>query len=118
MNIVTFPGLNLEFEFSRVAFSIFGISIYKYAVCIVIGIIVSLILCRLSKEKFEVNYNFLLENIIIGIFFGTIGARLYYVLFNLDYYLNNFSEIFNFRKRWTSHLWWPYFGSNCNNNKL
>ena len=118
MNIVTFPGLNFEFEFSNVAFSLFGISVYKYAVCIVLGIILSLILCKISREKFDVDYNFLLENVIIGIFFGIIGARFYYVLFNLDYYVNNFREIFNFRKRWTCYIWWSYLWSCCNNNKL
>ncbi len=97
MNIVKFPGLNLEFEFSRIAFSIFGISIYKYAVCIVLGIIVALMLCRFSKEKFDIDFNFVLENSIIAIIFGTIGARLYFVLFNLDYYSKHISEIFNFR---------------------
>lgn len=97
MNIVKFPGLNLEFEFSKIAFSIFGISVYKYAICIVIGVVISLILCKLSKEKFDVDYNFLLENAIIGILFGTLGARLYYVVFNLNYYLNNIHEILNFR---------------------
>lgn len=97
MNIVKFPGLNLEFEFSKIAFSIFGVSIYKYAICIVLGVIVALILCRLAKEKFEIDYNFVLENTILAIIFGTIGARLYFVLFNLEYYLNHISEIFNFR---------------------
>lgn len=97
MNVVTFPELNLSFEFSKVAFSIFGISIYKYAVCIVLGIVVALILCKLNKEKFEVEYAFILENTILGIIVGTIGARLYYVLFNLDYYASNLKEIFNFR---------------------
>lgn len=97
MNVVKFPGLGLEFSFSEIAFTIFGNEIYKYAVCIVIGIVVALILARVSKEKFNVDYNFLLENSILAIIFGTIGARLYYVLFNLDYYSKNLAEIFNFR---------------------
>ena len=97
MNIVRFPGVGLEFEFSKVAFSIFGVSIYKYAMCIVLGIVVALILAKLSKNKFNIDYSFVLENTIIGIIVGTLGARLYYVLFNLDYYLNNVGEIFNFR---------------------
>lgn len=97
MNVVTFPGLNLSFEFSKVAFSIFGIAVYKYAVCIVLGIIVALILCKLNKEKFEIDFTFILENTILGIVFGTIGARIYYILFNLDYYANNLGEIFNLR---------------------
>lgn len=97
MNVVRFPGIGLEFEFSKVAFSIFGVSIYKYAMCIVLGIVVALILARLSKNKYDIDYSFVLENTIIGIIVGTLGARLYYVLFNLDYYLNNLGEIFDFR---------------------
>lgn len=97
MNVVTFPGLNLSFEVSKVAFSIFGISIYKYAVCIVLGIVLALVLCKLAKQKFDIKYNDVLICTVLGIIFGTIGARLYYVIFNLDYYSQNISEIFNFR---------------------
>ena len=35
MNLVRFPGLNLELNISRIAFSIGEMHIYKYAVCIV-----------------------------------------------------------------------------------
>lgn len=97
MNVVTFPGLNLSFEFSKIAFTMFGASVYKYAVCIVLGMIVALVLCALNKEKFNIDYEFILENSILGIFFGIIGARLYYIIFNLEYYINNPSEILNFR---------------------
>ena len=51
MNVVKFPGLDLSFEFSKIAFMIFGISVYKYAVCMVLGIVVALVLCKLNKEK-------------------------------------------------------------------
>lgn len=97
MNIVTFPGLNLKFEFSPIAFHIFEIDVYKYAVCIVLGILVALILCKLSKEKYDVEFDFAVENLIIGIVFGVIGARLYFVLFKLDYYSQNLSKIFQIR---------------------
>ena len=97
MNVVTFPGLNLSFEFSKIAFTVFGISVYKYAVCIVLGIIVALVLCRINKEKFGIDYEFILENSILGLFFGIIGARTYYIIFNLGYYINNPTEILNFR---------------------
>ena len=36
-----------------------------------------------------------------GLIFGILGARIYYVLFNLDYYLNNLTEIF---KIWNGGL--------------
>lgn len=97
MNVITFPGLNLKFEISKIAFSIFGIPIYKYAVCIVLGILIALFLCKISKEKFEIKYDDVLMCAVLGIFFGVIGARLYYVIFNLEYYSQNILEIFNIR---------------------
>ncbi len=97
MNVVTFPGLDLSFEFSKIAFTVFGISVYKYAVCIVLGIVVALVLCRINKEKFDIDFEFILENTILGLIFGIIGARIYYIMFNLEYYINNPSEILNFR---------------------
>lgn len=36
MEKVLFPGLGLEFNISRIAFQIGNITIYKYAVCIVL----------------------------------------------------------------------------------
>lgn len=97
MSVITFPGLNLKFEVSKIAFSIFGISIYKYAVCIVLGILVALVLCKISKQKFEIKYEDVLMCTVLGLFFGIIGARLYYVIFNLEYYSQNVLEIFNLR---------------------
>ncbi len=97
MNVVTFPGLNLSFEFSKIAFTILGVPVYKYAVCIVSGILIALLLCKLNKEKFNIEYDFILENTVLAMFFGIIGARIYYVLFNLEYYINNFDQILNFR---------------------
>ena len=97
MEIVNFPGLGITFQFSKIAFKIFGIEVYKYAVCIVLGILVALLLARLSKKKFDVDFSFTLEASIFAIIFGTIGARLYYVLFNLSYYTKNPKDILNFR---------------------
>lgn len=97
MNVITFPGLNLRFKISKIAFSIFGISIYKYAVCIVLGILIALFLCKISKEKFGIKYDDVLVCTVFGIVFGVIGARLYYVVFNLGYYSKNILEIFNIR---------------------
>ncbi len=97
MNIVRFPGFNLELNVSKYAFQIGNISIYKYAVCIVLGIIVGLILSKLSKEKFEIDYDLVIEVLIGSIVFGLIGARLYYILFNLNKYIENPIKIFALR---------------------
>ncbi len=41
INTVTFPGLGLEFELNRVAFSIFGHNIYWYGVIIAVGFLLA-----------------------------------------------------------------------------
>ena len=94
MNIVGFPMLGLEFSFSKVAFTIFGLQVYKYAVCIVLGIALALILMKISKVNFGIKYEDVLKCAIWTIIFGTIGARLFYVIFSFGWYKNNLGEIF------------------------
>ncbi|WP_022819041.1 prolipoprotein diacylglyceryl transferase [Fusobacterium russii] len=60
-----------------------------YALAFIIGIYIAKKMARERNfdEKIIDDYAF------IAIISGLIGGRLYYVLFNLDYYLNNLSEI-------------------------
>ena len=51
MNIVTFPGLNLIFNISRIAFSINSIHIYWYAILIVLAIIIGIIIFKINDRK-------------------------------------------------------------------
>ncbi len=97
MNVVKFPGFNLILNVPQFAFEIAGIKIYNYAICIVLGIIVALMLCRLNKTKYEIEFDEVLEYMIYALIMGIIGARIYYILFNLEYYKNNVSQILNFR---------------------
>ena len=97
MSLIKFPGLNIEFNVPTIAFELFGINIYYYAICIVLGIIVALILCKISKEKFNIEFDKVLEIMFWAIIIGYIGARLYYVIFNLSKYLQEPSKILNFR---------------------
>ena len=95
--MINFPGLGLNFNVPQIAIKIFGVNIYWYAICIVLGIVVALIICSESKEKFNVKFDFLFECIMYAILCGIFGARLYYVLFNLDYYLENPTNILKIR---------------------
>ncbi len=52
-----------------------------------------LIIFKESKKK-NVPDNYLTNLIFYGLIIGILGARLYYIIFNLDYYLNNPSQIF------------------------
>lgn len=97
MNIVRFPGLGINLEISKIAFSIFGIDIYNYAFCIILGIVVALFFCKISKDNYYIKFDAALEIIIIALIVGIIGARLYFVIFNLEYYLKNPIQIINIR---------------------
>lgn len=94
MNSVGFPGLGINLELNRIAFSIFGANVYWYALCIVTGMLLAILLCFLSKEKFGIKFEDILDIAIIIIAVGIVGARLYYVLFKLDYYLAEPGKIF------------------------
>lgn len=95
MNIVRFPGLGLELNVPKYFLEIGDLKIYMYALCIVIGIVIGLILARISKEKFGISFDTVLEIVIGSIIFGTIGARIYYVIFNLPEYLKEPLKIFD-----------------------
>ena len=97
MQTVSFPNLGLNFEFSKVAFNLFGIDIYYYAICIVIGIVFALILCKISKDNYGIDFEDILEIILFAILFGIFGARIYYVLFNLKDYVSEPLKILNLR---------------------
>ncbi|MDD6808342.1 MAG: prolipoprotein diacylglyceryl transferase [Oscillospiraceae bacterium] len=76
-------------------FSIAGIefSIKLYGLLIAIGYLVALVTAtKLAKRK-GIDVDKLYDAIIFGTLGGIIGARAYYVLFNLGYYLENPSHI-------------------------
>ena len=51
MNTITFPGLNLIFNISKIAFSINSIHIYWYAILIVLAIIIGIIIFKINNRK-------------------------------------------------------------------
>tara|TARA_B100000029_G_scaffold410162_1_gene411963 strand:- start:923 stop:1696 length:774 start_codon:yes stop_codon:yes gene_type:complete len=82
-------------NFDPVALNFLSLEIHWYSVAYILGIILGWIYCKkkLIKDKLILNlFDDYVTYIIIGII---IGGRLGYVLFyNLNYYLENFSEIF------------------------
>ncbi len=96
--MVNFPALKLSFLIQPIAFELFGINIYYYAICIVGGILLSLFLCHQSKEKFGIHFDFVFESLMIAVFIGLIGARIYYVAFQWKNGHISLNDIFNIRK--------------------
>ncbi len=69
------------------------IKIYWYSIFILIGVITAIILIIREAKKRNIDEDFILNVLFYGILSAIIGARLYYVLFNLDFYLANPSKI-------------------------
>lgn len=101
MRNVTFPGLGLAFYFDPVAFSIGSLEVHWYALIIALGFILAVIYCFRRAKVFGVDTDRLVDIVLGGMIGGIIGARLYFVLFKLDYYLENPLEIF---KVWNGGL--------------
>lgn len=78
---------------NRVAISIGKFNIYWYSIFILIAMIVATILIIRESRKSKIKEEFTINLLFYGFIIGIIGARLYYILFNLDYYLNNIGEI-------------------------
>lgn len=95
---VAFPGLGLEFKINPIFFSIGSFSVHWYGVLITLGLLLAVLYGYYSASRFKVDKNKLLDCVIVGIITGVIGARLYYVLFKLDYYLANPAEILMINK--------------------
>ena len=53
-NLVQFPGLGLSFQLNRVAFTIGGVSIYWYGVCIAVGLCLALVFAFRHSIEFGV----------------------------------------------------------------
>lgn len=97
MNLIKFPGLNLEFNISKVAFEVFGIKIYWYAILIVTAIILALIIFRKRNGLYDIRFNDILDLSLYAIPIAIVCARLYYIIFNLEYYMQNPKEILSIR---------------------
>lgn len=80
-----------------IAFSIFGLDVRWYGILIATGMVIGIIIAKYNCKFREVNYDVLFDAILICFPFSIIGARLYYVLFELGNYKGNIFEMINIR---------------------
>ncbi|MEL7609037.1 MAG: prolipoprotein diacylglyceryl transferase [Bacillota bacterium] len=73
----------------RVAFNLFGKDIYWYGVLMAVGILVAVFFAIRESKRKKLHDDTILDLCLIIIPLGVIGARLYYVLFELDQYIKN-----------------------------
>ena len=85
-NLVSFPGLGLEFELNRVAVTLFGRPIYWYGIIIGCGFLLAVLLCSRWAPRFGVTGDQVMDMLIFAVPAALVGVRAYYVIFYLDLY--------------------------------
>ena len=70
------------------------IKIYWYSVFILLALFIGGSLIIKEGKKFKIPKNYSENLIFLGIIFAIIGARIYYVIFNWEYYSQNLLSIF------------------------
>lgn len=81
-----------------IAFSIFGLDIRWYGILIATGILLGLLVAKYNCKWRVIDYDTLLNVVLISLPIGVIGARLYYVVFEFDNYKGNIVEMLNIRQ--------------------
>ena len=83
---VAFPGLGIsEFSLNPVLVNIpifGGLQIRWYALCITLGIVIAFSYAVYRAKQVGISLDTMLDYAIFTVFFGVVGARLYYILFN------------------------------------
>jgi prolipoprotein diacylglyceryl transferase len=80
-----------------IAFELFGIEIMWYGILIASGVLIGALLALRQSRRIGFREEDLIDLLIFAIPAAIIGARVYYVIFNLDFYKNNLKEIINIR---------------------
>lgn len=79
------------------SFDLFGIEIYFYGVIIAAGFMLAMVYCSHNARDFGIRSDDFYDLMLWIIPCCIIGARLYFVLFRLDHYIQNPGEIFAIR---------------------
>lgn len=94
---IRFPNLGIEFNNVHSGIDVFGFRIAFYGIIIGIGMLCGWLIAQWMAKKTGQNTEVYLDFALVAIIAAVIGARLYYVLFELDEFINNPLQIFNTR---------------------
>ena len=76
-----------------VIFSIGNFEIRWYSVILLFSFIVASYVINREVKRFDIEKDFIFNLLFWTLIFGILGARIYYVMFNWDYYGSNLNEI-------------------------
>lgn len=94
---VSFPNMNIDFNISRVAFTIFGLPIYWYGIIISLAFLVCVVWAMKDAPKYNLVGETVIDLVLVAAPISIICARIFYVIFSWDTYKNDLTQIFNFR---------------------
>lgn len=77
-----------------VIFNIGSFELRWYSVLIAFAVIIGYVMIMSESKRFKIKKEFMFNMMFWTLIFAIIGARLYYVAFNLEYYSSNIVEIF------------------------
>ena len=80
-----------------VAFTIFGIDVMWYGILISLGMVLAVLISYKRAPLHGIQSDKILDFVLICIPLGIIGARLYYVIFNWNYYGGDLMKILDIR---------------------
>jgi len=100
---IEFPYLfgGIEFSINRVAFTIGPIKVYWYGIIISIAFLLAVLLAMKDCKKFGIDSESIIDIVLVSTIPAIVFARLYYVIFNIDLYIDTPVEIF---KVWNGGL--------------
>lgn len=78
---------------NSVAFKLFGMDIRYYSLFILLGVVIGYFMIMREGKRFKINEDNLFNVFFWTLIIGILGARLYYVMFNWEYFGSHISEI-------------------------
>lgn len=94
---IRFVHLGITINHLKSSISVFGFQIAFYGIIIGIGMLAGLWIAQSDAKRRGQDPELYLDFALYAIICSIIGARLYYVIFEWDYYKNNLLQIFNLR---------------------
>jgi phosphatidylglycerol:prolipoprotein diacylglycerol transferase len=96
-SFIQFPALGINLNIDRVAFSIGGMPVYWYGVIIGIGLLLGTFFANKVAKLKDLPKDTILDIVLFALPVSVICARLYYVIFEWEYYSEHIDQIFSIR---------------------
>lgn len=94
---ISFPMLGGALWNPPASFTVFGFTVYFYGVLFALGFLLAILYCARRAPRFGIRPDVFYDMMLWMIPVTILGARLYYVSFRLDYYVQNPAKILALR---------------------